>query len=169
MGKQRRGGVGERKRENESRPTRGRGTLARGEGREHRSIAAAIIRLNYRAVSPFGELLTLSLGRARSLHRSPLNPVANLYHDWTSYRRTLPHVAREWKRQGDGEFAHRSAAKVSTTTTTTTTTTVSLLPFEYTADIPNRLGSTPRVISGWCPCIFCERVKNTEGGRRNVR
>lgn len=59
---------------------------ARGSGR--RGVPAAIIRVNYRAVSPFGELLIPTVGRLRSLDRSSLNPVANLYHDRTPYRRT---------------------------------------------------------------------------------
>lgn len=65
-----------------------------GAGSGRRGVPAAIIRVNYRAVSPFGELLTLSSGWARSLDRSSLNPVANLYHDWTSYRRASMSVER---------------------------------------------------------------------------
>lgn len=59
---------------------------ASGDGR--RGVPAAIIRVNYRAVSPFGELLIPTVGRLRSLDRSSLNPVANLYHDRAPYRRT---------------------------------------------------------------------------------
>lgn len=57
-----------------------------GDGR--RGVPTAIIRVNYRAVSPFGELLIPTVGQLRSLERSSLNPVANLYHDRAPYRRT---------------------------------------------------------------------------------
>lgn len=99
-------------------------------GGERRGVPAAIIRVNYRAVSPFGELLNPSVSRLRSLDRSSLNPVANLYHDWVPYRRTSTSVSIETA--GRMEFARRSGAKVSTTTTTIS---------KYTADIPNRLES----------------------------
>jgi len=128
-----------------------------GEGDERRGVPAAIIRVNYRAVSPFGELLIPSVGRLRSLDRSSLNPVANLYHDWAPYRRTSTSEGIETA--GRMEFARRSGARVPTSTTTTVS--------KYTADIPNGLksGGTPCVISGWCPCIFRKRVKNTDGKR----
>lgn len=114
----------------------------RGRGRENgqklarwrdgrRGVPAAIIRVNYRAVSPFGELLTLSLGQARSLDRSrSLNPVANLYRDWTSYRRASTSARMETTRRM--EFARCTGAKVSTTTTTTTMTVLGPLPFPNT-------------------------------------
>lgn len=134
------------------------GEAKRGdEGSGRRGVPAAIIRVNYRAVSPFGELLIPSVARLRSLDRSSLNPVANLYHDRAPYRRTS--TSESIETAGPMEFARRSGAKVSTTTTT--------IVSKYTTDIPNRLesGGTPCVISGWCPCIFRKRVKNTDGER----
>lgn len=81
----------------------------RRDGR--RGVPATIIRVNYRAVSPFGKLLTLSLGQARSLDRSrSLNPVANLYRDWTSYRRASTSAGMETARRM--EFARRLSTPV---------------------------------------------------------
>lgn len=126
-----------------------------GDGR--RGVPVAIIRVNYRVVSPLGELLIPTAGQLRSLERSSLNPVANLYHDRAPYRCTS--TSESIESGGAMEFARRSGAKVSTTTTT--------IVSKYTTDIPNRLesGGTPCVISGWCPCIFRKRVKNADDKR----